>query len=419
MCKTKASTDVVDSRSPRSRTSRTSISASGRSAVPSSFGNLPSNNFTTDSKSYNKDWSKSSSSSRASLTSLRDSLPENPHIYEFSEICAATRNFRVDKFSSSSSSAAWRCSIRNKEVLVFQRKFRRPMELPELRERLSVIYRSHHSSLIKLFGASVSGNYIYLVYDFVQGVNLADCLRNSRNPNFTVLSNWLSRMQIATDLAHGLDYIHHFAGVSSNFIHNHIKSSSIIVTEETMNAKICHFGTSELCGEILIDNPPVSDSTKSKELKRYESRTVKFEGTRGYMAPELQVTGIATQKTDVYAFGIVVLELLCGEEALKYKFNENGGGGYKRLSVIDPAREAVAEVGGVRKWIDKRLKDSFPVEVAEKMVWVGLECVGDDPEKRPDMGRVAALVSKLYLESKNWAEQIGMPIDFSVSLAPR
>ncbi|KAJ7970501.1 LysM domain receptor-like kinase [Quillaja saponaria] len=410
MCKTKTSTDVIESRSPRSRTSRTSQSASTRSAThSSSFSNSTSN----------RDWSKSSVSSRASLSSLKDSLPDNPHIFNFSEICSATRNFLADKFSSSSTSTAWRCSIRNKEVVVIQRKFRRPMELPELRERLSVICRSHHSSLIKLLGASVSGNYIYLVYDYVHGVNLADCLRNRRNPNFTVLSNWLSRMQIATDLAHGLDYIHHFSGLNSNFVHNHIKSSSIIVTDETLNAKICHFGTSELCGEVLVENPSVSDPGKLKELKRSGSRTVKFEGTRGYMAPENQITGISTQKTDVYAFGVVILELLCGEEALKYKFNEDGDAGYRRLSVIDTAREAVAEDGSVRKWVDRRLRDSFPVDVAEKMVWIGLECVEEDPEKRPDMGRVAILVSKLYLESKKWAENIGVPTDFSFSLAPR
>ncbi|KAL6123044.1 hypothetical protein ACLB2K_075567 [Fragaria x ananassa] len=51
-------------------------------------------------------------------------------------------------------------------------------------------------------------NYVYLVYEFVDGANLADGLRNPNNPSFTVLSTWLSRLQIATDLAHGLDYIH-------------------------------------------------------------------------------------------------------------------------------------------------------------------------------------------------------------------
>lgn len=135
------------------------------------------------------------------------------------------------------------------------------------------------------------------------------------------------------------------------------------------------------------------------------------------MAPEYQVTGVATQKSDVYAFGVVLLELVSGQEALKYEFDD--GGAYKRVSVVESARVAMAEEGGARKWVDKRLKDSFPVDVAEKIIRVGLECVGEDPKERPDMGRVATSVSKMYLDSKKWAESMGRPIDFSVSLAPR
>jgi serine/threonine protein kinase len=222
-------------------------------------------------------------------------------------------------------------------------------------------------------------------------------------------------MQIASDLAHGLDYVHNSSGSGSGFVHNHIKSSSIIVSEENFGAKICHFGTSELCGEsVTVGDSSVSD----KNLKRSGSREVRFEGTRGYMAPEFQVTGVATQKTDVYAFGVVILELLSGLEAVRFELEGNDGG-YKRVSVVDTAREALKEHGGVRKWVDRRLKDSFPMDVSEKMIRVGLECVSEIPKERPGMGRVSMEVSKLYLESKEWEEKLGTNIDFSVSLAPR
>lgn len=141
------------------------------------------------------------------------------------------------------------------------------------------------------------------------------------------------------------------------------------------------------------------------------------------MAPEFQLSGIVTQKCDVYAFGVVMLELVSGDEPLKYLIeeeDENGrGGGYRRVSVIETAREAMKCVGGVRRFVDRRLKDSFPVEVAEKMVQVALECVEEDPDMRPDMGLVAGVVSKQFLESQKWAERIGLPTDISVSLAPR
>lgn len=195
-----------------------------------------------------------------------------------------------------------------------------------------------------------------------------------------------------------------------------------------MAAKICHFGTALLCGETerasdsQNDNDSDSEIKRSKkELKRSGSKAMKVEGTRGYMAPEFQLSGISTQKSDVYAFGVVILELISGKEALKYVVEEGNGGGYRRVSVIETARAAMEGGGGeVRKWVDKRFRDSFPVEVAEKMVQVGLECVLEDPDKRPDMGRVDALVSKLYLESQSWAERMGTPpTQFSVSLAAR
>ncbi|PPS01406.1 hypothetical protein GOBAR_AA19268 [Gossypium barbadense] len=377
LMKSRKSTDAIQPTSSNSK--RRSFSSSfqtPKSLKPSSSFSDPSpstisptNDLASSSSNFYFNSSSYSLSTQTSntLSSLRASLPENPHIYDFSLISSATTNF---------------------------------------------LSKSHHSSLIKLLGASLSGNFVYLVYEYVKGANLGDCLRNPKNPSFTLLSSWISRMQIAIDIAHGLDYIHHCSGLETSFTHNHIKVTSILVAEDSLTAKICHFGTAEICGE-------VSKEEGSRSLGRTDSKVMKIEGTRGYMAPELQFNGLVTQKCDVYAFGVVVLELLSGEEALKFTFDEVDGG-YKRVSVIDTAREAAAGgSGGVRRWVDRRLKDSFPVEVAEKMVLVALECLEEDPERRPEMKKVVGKVSKLYLESKNWADNIGLPTDISVSMAPR
>ncbi|CAI9772998.1 unnamed protein product [Fraxinus pennsylvanica] len=416
MCKSKKKmiADVIEhSTTPKS-------SRKSKKSQQSSIENLSTstNNFmipsTASTSSFYKDSWKYSLSSRTSLSSLRESiLPEQPHIYDISEISASTRNFLLKPYTSSSSSTSWRCSVQNQDVIVFQRKFRRQLDTSQLIDHLSVICRSHHSSLVKLKGASISGNYIYLVYDYVSGASLADCLRNAKNPNFTVLSSWISRIQIASDIAHGLDYVHNYTGLGFEFVHNYIKSSSIIVTKTKLNAKICHFGTAELCGEIA------RETGKSKEPKRSDSKINKFEGTRGYMAPEFQRSGIATQKCDVYAFGVVVLELLSGMEALRYRVDEETGA-YVRVSVVEAARVALeGGGGGIRKWVDRRLKDSFPVEVVEKLAVLALDCVVDDPDSRPDMGRVTGRISRMFLESQKWGEKMGVVTDLTVSLAPR
>nr|XP_043613566.1 lysM domain receptor-like kinase 3 [Erigeron canadensis] len=407
--------DIISpTRKPTSSTSHTSSSSRKSSKSdqnPRTRVCTPLSRSSENNSYYKDSWKSSiSSGSSTTLSSFRDSLPQNPHVYDFKEIFTSTNKFTSMKHSSSSTSTSWRCVIRGDDVIVFQRKLHRAIDEAELRDRLMMICRSHHSSLIKLRGASISGSYIYLVYDYIKGASLSDCITNPKNVNYSVLTGWMSRIQISADLAHGLEYIHNSTGLNKKFIHNHIKSSSIIVTENQIEeslcytAKICHFGTAELCGETSFD-----------ELNT--KKNVKFQGTRGYMAPEFQETGVPSQKCDVYAFGVVILEIMSGEVCLKYIVDDNGA--YKRVSLIETAKTAV-ECGGVRRWMDKRLKDSFPVDVADKFVKLGLECVDEDPDKRPDMGLVAGRVSKLYLESKSWMENMGtIPPDFTVSIASR
>lgn len=441
MCKTKMAVNAAQPistpsrRTPRSSTQQQPQSQSSTSSSttrqpksgPSNSSNrvsYTSNSGSGSGSEFHIDTSvaTTSVSSQASLSSLRSSLPDNPQVYDFSDIRAATNNFLAKRYSSTSSSQSWRCTLYGKDVIIFQRRIQKSMEKSELRAKLSVICRSHYKSIIKLLGASISRDQIYLVYDFVVGSNLSLCLRNPRNPSYTVLSTWMSRMQIATDVAHGLDYIHSTTGLEVDPVHKYVKSSGIIVTEPSFNAKICHFGAAELCS--------VTESKVVPEQRGSATRTRDFEGVRGYISPEFQLTGVATQKSDVYAFGVVLLELFSGEEPVRFKYDK-ATGNYSKISIIDTAREVVEcggdreEYGGVgvenrlRNWVDRRLNDSFPVEVAKKVIRLALDCLHVEPDDRPDMRRVAGKISKLYLESEFWTDRVKMPTEISVSLAPR
>ncbi|WCJ40998.1 Protein kinase superfamily protein [Euphorbia peplus] len=390
------SSDSRRSTPPNFTTTTTATATAASSSSSAAFAPSSSTGFYTTTAS-------SSTSSRTSLSSLRQSISQNPNIYDISEIRAATNNFLAKRYSSSSSTACWRCTLRNIETIVFQRKFRRKLETSQLKERLAVLCRSNHTSVIRLLGVSISGDHIYLVYEFIAGANLADCLRNKRNPEFTVLSLWDSRMQVAADLAHGLDYIHN--------------------------------KTAQLCGEDPEENEikrslneikeDDGDRDRSKELKRSSSGTTQFHGVRGYMSPEFQSSGTPTQKSDVYAFGVVILELMSGEEPFKYKYDKTRGD-FTRTALTETARAVIdggdgrdGRDGRLRRWMDSRMKDSFPVEVAEKLVRLALECVHVEENQRPDMSRVAGKISKLYLASKAWSEKSRISDQISVSLAPR
>ncbi|KAG8079116.1 hypothetical protein GUJ93_ZPchr0007g6021 [Zizania palustris] len=96
-------------------------------------------------------------------------------------------------------------------------------------------------------------------------------------------------------------------------------------------------------------------------------------------------------------------------------------GEVKRTSLIESAEATATEGGGeaMRRWVDRRLKDSFPVDAAEGLTTLALRCVAKETAARPDMPWVAANVSKLFLESRDWADKFRFPTDISISIAPR
>ncbi|CAL9068456.1 lysM domain receptor-like kinase 3 [Musa acuminata AAA Group] len=431
MCKSRAATMASQPRSrSHSKSSAATAASSGEvsAGTGSRPGRLPPTSNHSDSSSGPKpsssasSFAASSSSSALSLASLRGALPEAPAVYHFPELCAATNNFLAKRLPSASSSA-WRCVLRGRDVVVIQRPLRRhPRELPA---RLAALGRSHHSSLVRLLGASPSGDHVYLVYEFVPGASLAECLRNPRNPGFTPLSSWVSRVQVATDVAQALEYIHRHSSTATG-VHNRLKSSAVIITEPDLRAKICHFGAVDLEGEVpdtVADEAEAISITSPSTRKGSGEKQKQIEGARGYMAPELLAEGVVSRRSDVFAFGVVLLELFSGEEPLKYRYDKDRKS-FEVVSLIETAREAVAgegeeRLGRVRRWVDGRLRDSFPVVAAEKLIRVALRCVEADAAARPDMTWAAGKVSKIYLESKVWAEKVSVPTGFSVSTAPR
>lgn len=168
----------------------------------------------------------------------------------------------------------------------------------------------------------------------------------------------------------------------------------MIVSDPGLRARLTHFGAAELAAPAdvreVAHSPYAAPGSSGSEPSR---------------------------EADVYAFGVLLLELLSGEEPERYRF-DRGTKEFQRVSVVETAAAAAAE-GGVRNWVDRRLGDSFPVSAAERLVEVALRCAALDLEDRPDMMWVAGKVSKVYLESRVWEQKLQVPTEFSVSVAPR
>ncbi|CAN6214572.1 unnamed protein product [Urochloa humidicola] len=409
MCKPRSgSSDALPASRPAPSSRRSSSSSAKRPAAGLSSPSAPSTSSYSGAggpsgtgtgtpsgqrRGANSSSSTSSASSgRASLAAARASLPDPPVLYPFQELAAATNNFLAKRAGGSASSAAsyWRCSLRGRDAALFQLQRRAGVAVDAA--ALARIGRYHHTSLARLLGACPAGAHLYLAYELPPGggATLAACLRGPRNPSFTALRTWVSRVQVAADVAQGLEYVHHHA----SSVHGRVSPAAVIVSDPGLRARLTHFGAAELAAA------PAADAAG---------------GESPYAAPESS-GGEPSREADVYAFGVLLLELLSGEEPARYRF-DRGTKEFQRVSVLETAAAAAAG-GAVRNWVDRRLGDSFPVAAADRLVEVALRCAAAE-EDRPDMTWVAGKVSKVYLESRAWEQKVQVPTDFSVSVAPR
>ena len=124
------------------------------------------------------------------------------------------------------------------------------MDLVDFREKLRENFNLHHRNIINLMGACGVAQYLYLMYEYVEGPRLAELQRGRKFPGYTVLSSWLSRMKISLDLAQGIEYIHHYTSFS--YVDKYMKSNSVIILDPDFKERISHFGTYELSVESSI-----------------------------------------------------------------------------------------------------------------------------------------------------------------------
>ncbi|KAF5198079.1 Lysm domain receptor-like kinase, partial [Thalictrum thalictroides] len=200
--------------------------------------------------------------------------------------------------------------------------------------------------------------------------------------------SWIVRVQVALDTARGLEYIHEHT--KTHYVHRDIKTSNILL-DSAFRAKISDFGLAKLVG-------------KTSEGEASATRVV---GTFGYLAPEYLSDGLATTKSDVYAFGVVLFELISGKEAITRT---------EGVVVKNPERRSLASVmlaalknspnsmsmPSLKECTDPNLMDLYPHDCVYKMALLAKQCVDEDPILRPDMKQVVMSLSQILLSSIEW-----------------
>ncbi|XP_051141214.1 lysM domain receptor-like kinase 4 [Andrographis paniculata] len=262
-------------------------------------------------------------------------------VYTYEELREATDNFS-DKNQLSKS--IYRGSHRGNPIAV------KKMDKGASKE-IKILGNVNHFNLITLYGACLHGRVSYLVYEFLQEGSLKEWLHKENAP---LIGSWHRRILIALDIASGLDYLHNCA--NPGYVHKDINSGNILLTGD-LRAKIANFS---LARDYNGDR-----------------RTNNVVGEKGYMAPEYVREGRVTAKTDVYAFGVVLLELITGKDAIALS-NEI-------VSVFDRV-ESADDVGGL---IDARLRYEHPLgyvvehtELAWRLLKVAKACLARDTGDR-------------------------------------
>nr|GEV75501.1 L-type lectin-domain containing receptor kinase VIII.1-like [Tanacetum cinerariifolium] len=236
----------------------------------------------------------------------------------------------------------------------------------EFLSELSIIGTLRHKNLLSLLGWCHEKGEIMLVYDLMPNGSLDKALFESR---FTLL--WSHRRKILMGVASALAYLHHEC--ENQVIHRDVKASNIML-DEGFNAKLGDFGLARVINHNRSPDPTVAA------------------GTMGYLAPEYLLTGRASEKTDVYSFGAVVLEVASGRRPIEREAIGVGANNRPRSSLVDWAWGLHRE-RRLLEAADPRLGGEFEEGEMMKVLLVGLLCSHPDANVRPTMRQVVQMLA--------------------------
>uniref|UniRef100_A0A0E0FMW2 Protein kinase domain-containing protein n=1 Tax=Oryza nivara TaxID=4536 RepID=A0A0E0FMW2_ORYNI len=251
---------------------------------------------------------------------------------------------------------------------------------------LKVLCKIHHINVVDLIGYAAGDDHLYLVYEYVQNGSLSEHLHDPLLKGHQPLS-WTARTQIAMDSARGIEYIHDHT--KTCYVHRDIKTSNILL-DNGLRAKVADFGLVKLV-------------QRSDEDECLATRLV---GTPGYLPPESVLELHMTTKSDVYAFGVVLAELITGLRAL-VRDNKEANKTKSLISIMRKAFKPEDLESSLETIVDPYLKDNYPIEEVCKLANISMWCLSEDPLHRPEMREVMPILAQIHMASIEWEASLG------------
>uniref|UniRef100_A0A0R0H7W3 non-specific serine/threonine protein kinase n=1 Tax=Glycine max TaxID=3847 RepID=A0A0R0H7W3_SOYBN len=285
-----------------------------------------------------------------------------PHRIGFHEIDAATRGFSEENVVAvGGTGKVYKGVLHGVEVAVKRIPQEREEGMREFLAEVSSLGRMKHRNLVGLRGwcKKEKGNLI-LVYDFMSNGSLDKWIFECEEG---MMLTWEERIQVLKNVATGILYLHE--GWEVKVLHRDIKANNVLLDKD-MNARLGDFGLARMHdhqGQVVS--------------------TTRVIGTVGYIAPEVIQRGTASTLSDVFGFGILVLEVICGRRPIEEH----------KPGLIEWLMSLMVQ-GQLHSAVDERLKakGGYTIEEAERLLHLGLLCSHTDPSIRPTMRQVVKIL---------------------------
>ncbi|KAI9077096.1 hypothetical protein K1719_040918 [Acacia pycnantha] len=256
----------------------------------------------------------------------------------------------------------------------------------EFLTEIELLSRLHHCHLVPLLGYCLEskGKHVerLLVLKYMANGNLRDCLDgvSGKSPD------WATRVTVAMGAARGLEYLHEAAAPS--IMHRDVKSTNILL-DENYQAKITDLG--------------MAKNLRTDDFPSCLNSPVRMQGTFGYFAPEYAIVGRASLKSDIFSFGVVLLEIISGRQPIYKSKGKEESLVIWAAPLLQDKRRIITELA------DPQLKGNFPEKEMQIMAYLAKECLLLDPDTRPTMSEVVQILSTISLDKSKWT--INIPLN--------
>ncbi|KAJ4841991.1 hypothetical protein Tsubulata_005423 [Turnera subulata] len=286
-------------------------------------------------------------------------------LFDLDTIACATKNFSIaNKLGQGGYGPVYKGMLKDGQEIAVKRLAKNSRQgQDEFKNEVMHIVKLQHRNLVKLLGCCIQDDEKMLIYEFMPNKSLDFFIFD---PERNKLLDWPMRYQIINGIARGLLYLHQDSRL--RIIHRDLKASNVLLDHE-MNPKISDFGLARSFGG-----------------NETEVNTNKVAGTYGYISPEYAIDGMYSVKSDVFSFGVMVLEIVSGDRNRGYRHPDHS------LNLLGHAWRLFKEERS-EELIAASILESCNLFQILRSVHIGLLCVQCDPRDRPNMSLVVSMIT--------------------------